>query len=143
MYVYRWERTRELLESFRDHDGSPWDAIQVEYTDPVNGRTAYPTMTFLGQLLRPGESTLPQQQNASQVVIPFHGNGHSIVGGKQLDWEPFDAVAVPGGEWYQHFNGSGSEDANLFVASDEPTLKTLGFYHRQGKTADGEIIMLD
>ena len=52
-------------------------------------------MTFLGQLLRPGESTLPQQQNASQVVIPFHGNGHSIVGGKQFDWEPFDAVAVP------------------------------------------------
>ena len=111
---------RELLESFRDHDGSPWDAIQVEYR-PGKRRTAYPTMTFLGQLLRPGESTLPQQQNASQVVIPFHGKGHSIVGGKQLDWAPFDAVAVPGG-LYQHFNGSGSEDANLFVASDEPTL---------------------
>jgi len=143
MYVYRWNRTRELLESFRDHDGSPWDSVQVEYTDPVNGRTAYPTMTFFGQLLRPGESTLPQQQNASQIFFPFHGKGHSIVGGKRFDWEPFDAVAVPGGEWYQHFNASNTEDANLFIASDEPTLKTLGFYRRQGKTAEGEIVTLD
>ena len=143
MYVYRWDRTRELLESFRDHDGSPWDAIQVEYIDPISGRTAYPTMTFFGQLLRPGESTLPQQQNASQVMFPFHGRGHSIVGGKRFDWKPYDAVAIPGGEWYEHVNGSESEDAILFVASDEPTLKTLGFYRRQGKTQDGETIALD
>ncbi len=143
MYVYRWGRTRELLESYRDHDGSPWDAIQVEYTNPVTGRTVYPTMTFFGQLLRPGERTLPQQRNASQVVFPFHGSGHSIIGGKRFDWEPFDAVAAPGGEWYEHVNGSNSEDAILFVVSDEPTLKTLGFYRRQGKTESGEIVVLD
>lgn len=143
MYVYRWARTRELLESFRDHDGSPWDAIQVEYTDPINGRTAYPTMTFFGELLRPSEHTLPQQQNASQVVIPFHGKGHSIVGGQRFDWVPYDAIAIPGGEWYEHHNGSDSEDAILFAASDEPVLKALGFYQRQGKTAEGEIVALD
>ncbi|MEE2997341.1 MAG: cupin domain-containing protein [Pseudomonadota bacterium] len=143
MYVYRWDQTRNLMESFRDHDGSPWDAIQVEYTDPVNGRTAYPTMTFFGQLLRPGEFTLPQQQNASQVMFPFHGKGYSVVGGRRFDWEPFDAIALPGGEWYQHFNACDKEDASLFVASDEPTLKTLGFYRRQGKTADGEIVTLE
>ena len=40
-------------------------------------------------------------------------------------------------------NGSESEDAILFVASDEPTLKTLGFYRRQGRTQDGETIALD
>ena len=143
MYVYRWDRTRELLESFRDHDGSPWDAIMVEYTDPVSGRTAYPTMTFFGQLLRPGERTLAQQQNASQVVFPFHGKGHSIIGGERFNWEPFDAIAIPGGQWYEHVNGSDGEDAILFVASDEPTLKTLGFFRRQGKNAIGETIALD
>ena len=78
-----------------------------------------------------------------QIFFPFHGKGHSIVGGKRFDWEPFDAVAVPGGEWYQHFNASNTEDANLFIASDETTLKTLGFYRRQGKTAEGEIVTLD
>ena len=143
MYVYRWNKTREMLENFREHEGSPWDAIQVEYTDPVNGRTAYPTMTFFGQMLRPGERTLPQQQNASQVVIPFHGNGHSIVGGKRFDWSPFDAIAIPGGEWYEHANSSDREEATMFSASDEPVLKALGFYKRHGKTQSGEIILLD
>ena len=143
MYVYRWQRTLEMLNAFRDHDGSPWDAIQVEYTDPVSGRTPYPTMTFFGELLRPGEKTLPQQQNASLVCFPFHGKGYSIVGGKRFDWEPFDAIAIPGGEWYEHHNGTDDDDAILFVASDEPTLKKLGFYKRKGKTADGETVALD
>lgn len=142
MYVYRWERTRELLERFRDHDGSPHDGIMVEYTDPTTGRPAYPTMTFFGQLLRPGERTWPQMQTASLVCIPFHGSGHSIVGGQRLDWEPFDAFAVPGGEWCQHVNGSDDEDAILFVASDEPALKALGFYRKQGRNADGGIVPL-
>ena len=87
-------------------------------------------------------STLQQQQNASQIVFPFHGKGHSIVGGQRFDWEPFDAVSLPGGQWYEHVNSSDSEDAVLFVASDEPTLKTLGFYRRQGQTQSGEVVSL-
>lgn len=142
MYVYRWERTRELLHRFRDHDGNPFDGITVEYTDPMSGKTVYPTMTFMGQLLRPGESTLPQQQTASMVCIPFEGNGYSIVGGKRFDWQPNDAIAIPGGEWFEHHNGSDSSDATLFLASDEPTLKTLGLYRRFGKAADGEVVKL-
>lgn len=142
MYVYRWERTRELLERFRDYEGSPYDGILVEYTDPVTGRTAYPTMTFFGQMLRPGERTLPQRQNASLVVFPFEGAGYSMIGGKRLDWEPFDAVAVPGGEWFEHVNTNPGKAAILFVVSDEPTLKTLGFFARHGKTKSGEVVDL-
>jgi len=142
MYVYRWDQTREMLERFRDHDGSPYEGITVEYTDPVTGRPVYPTMTFFGQLLRPGERTRPVMQNASQVCFPFEGSGHSIVAGERLDWQPFDAVAVPGGEWCEHVNGSDAEDAILFTVSDEPTLKALGFYRKQGRTLDGDIVRL-
>lgn len=142
MYVYRWEQTRELLERFRNHEGSAYEGIVVEYTDPTTGKPPYPTMTFLGQLLRPGERTLPLQQNASLVCIPFQGTGHSIVDGRRLDWERFDAFAVPGGAWCEHVNGSDTEDAILFVASDEPTLKTLGFYRKHGRTMDGRTARL-
>jgi gentisate 1,2-dioxygenase len=142
MYVYRWERTRELLEAFRDHDGSPHDGVLVEYIDPTTGRTPYPTMTFFGQMLRQGEHTLAQRSNASMVVIPFEGTGYSMIDGVRIDWEPFDAVAVPGGAWFEHVNTSPRGDAILFVTSDEPTLKTLGFYTRQGKTKSGEIVNL-
>jgi len=142
MYVYRWDQTRALLDRLRGRAGSPHDGVLVEYIDPTTGKAPYPTMTFFGQMLRPGERTLPQRQNASMVMIPFEGSGHSMIGGKRIDWEPFDAVAVPGGEWFEHVNGSSSADAILFVTSDEPTLKTLGFYYRQGKTKNGEIVDL-
>ena len=36
-----------------------------------------------------------------------------------------------------------TDDALLLVASDEPTLKALGFYHREGRTEGGDIVTLD
>ena len=143
MYVYRWDETRSLLESFRDHEGSAWDAIMLEYRDPVTGRTAYPTMTFFGQMLRPGEKALAQKQNASLVCIAFEGAGSTVVDGVRLDWKPFDAFAVPGGTWFHHENASAKDDAVLFVVSDEPTLEALAFQRRHGRTAGGDIVRLD
>jgi len=142
-YVYRWDETRSLLDEFRDHDGSQWDAIQLEYRDPISGRTVVPSMTFFGQLLRPGEKTLPQRQNASLVCIAFEGKGRTVVDDVTMEWEPFDAIAVPGGSWFHHENLSASEDAILFVTSDEPTLRALGFHRRWGKTDGGDIVRLD
>lgn len=51
-------------------------------------------MTFFGQMLRPGEKTLASRQNAILIYTVFEGNGHSIVGGKRFDWEPFDTLSA-------------------------------------------------
>ena len=142
MYVYRYERMRELLERFRDREGDPYEALMVEYVDPTSGRAIYRTMTFFMQMLRPGERTLPLKQSASLVCSPFEGRGRSIVAGKQLEWERFDTFAVPGGSWCEHVNLSDRDPAILFVASDEPTLKALSFYQKHGKTTHGEIVRL-
>lgn len=142
MYVYRWEMMRELLESFRDWDGDPYDALTVEYVDPTNGQPVFKTITFFAQMLRPGERTQPMKQNASLLCAPFEGKGYSMIDGTRLDWEPFDTFAVPGGGWTEHFNASDSEPAILFVASDEPTLKALSLYQKHGRTPAGDIIRL-
>src|SRR5208282_1036608 len=73
MYVYRWEATRELLEDLRSHDGSPYDAIALEYVDPTTGRPVYTTMTFFVQMLRTNERLLPQRQNANRIVTVLEG----------------------------------------------------------------------
>lgn len=142
MYVYRYERVRELLEGFRSREGDPYEALMVEYVDPTTGRAIYKTMTFFMQMLRPGERTLPLKQSASLVCAPFEGRGRSIVAGKQLEWERFDTFVVPGGSWCEHINLSDRDPAILFVASDEPTLKALAFYQKHGKNANGEIVRL-
>ncbi len=142
MYVYRWETMRELLEKFKDWDGSPHEALMVEYVDPTNGRPVFKTMTFFAQMLRPGERTLPMKQNASLLCAPIEGKGYSLVGEARLDWEPFDTFAVPGGHWCEHVNASDHQPALLFVASDEPTLKALSLYQKHGKTESGDVMRL-
>ena len=142
MYVYRWDMMREALERAKSYDGDPHEALMIEYVDPTNGQSIFKTMTFFMQMLRPGEKTLPLKQNASLTVSPFEGNGYSIVGGKRIDWAPFDTMAVPGGEWCEHVNTSDKDPAILFVASDEPTLKALALYQKHGKTKTGETVRL-
>lgn len=142
MYVYRYDMMREALEKFRDWDGDPYEALMIEYVDPTNGLPVFKTITFFMQMLRPGEKTLPLKQSASLVVSPFEGQGHSIVGDKQIAWDRFDTLAVPGGSWCQHVNTSATQPAILFVASDEPALKTLAFYQKHGRNQNGDIVKL-
>ena len=142
MYVYRWEPMRAMLEAHRDRDGDPYEALMVEYVDPTRGGPVFRTMTFYAQMLRPGEKTQPLRQTASLLVSPLEGRGHSIVGESRFDWGPFDTLAVPGGEWCHHVNGSETEPAILFVASDRPALAALGHYRKWGRDAAGDTVRL-
>jgi gentisate 1,2-dioxygenase len=141
MYAYRWEPLRELLEKHKDWDGDPYEALMVEYVDPVAGGPVFKTMTFFAQMLRPGERTRSLRQTASLLVTPFEGGGlgYSVVGGKRFDWKSFDTLAVPGGEWYEHVNESQTRPVILFVGSDEPALRALGLHKKWGRTPDGEV----
>ena len=142
MFVYRWEAMRGLLDHCQDWDGDPYEALMVEYVDPTTGGPVFKTITFFAQMLRPGERTMALKQNASLLCAPIEGRGHSIVGDQRLDWERFDTMAVPGGQWCEHVNASDSEPAVLFVASDEPTLKALALYQKHGRRRNGEVVRL-
>lgn len=142
MFVYRWEMMRELLERHRDWDGDPHDTLTVEYIDPTTGEPVFKTITFLVQMLRPGERSLPVRQTSNLLVAPFEGRGHSIVDGQRFDWKRFDTLAIPGGSWYEHVNGSDKDPVFLFIGSDEPTLKKLALYKKWGRTKDDAVIRL-
>lgn len=142
MYVYRWDAMMEIFERFKDDDGDPYEALMVEYTDPTRGEPVFKTITFFAQMLRPGESTLPLKQTASLLVAPFEGSGYSIIDGERFDWNKFDTIAVPGGSWCEHHNGSDTEPVYMFVASDEPTLKKLSLYKSWGQTREGDMARL-
>jgi gentisate 1,2-dioxygenase len=142
MYVYRWDAMREQLERFKDWDGDPYEALMIEYVDPLTGGPVFKTITFFAQMLRPGERTRPLRQTASLLAAPFQGSGHSIVDGKRFDWNEFDTLAVPGGSWCEHVNGSETEPAILFVASDEPAQKAFGLFRRWGRDASGDVVRM-
>ena len=105
----------------------------IEYVDPTNGQPVFKTITFFMQMLRPGERTQPLEAERQPAGGAVRGQGYSLIGGKRLDWEQFDTFAMPGGEWAEHVNTSDREPAILFVASDEPTLKSLALYQKHGR----------
>jgi gentisate 1,2-dioxygenase len=133
---------REMLERFRSWETDRHEGLMIEYVNPVNGQPVFKTLTFFMMMLRPGERTLPLKQSASLIVAPFEGRGYSQIGDQRIDWERFDTLVVPGASWCEHVNLSDKEPAILFVASDEPTLKALGFYQKHGKTERGDVIRL-
>ncbi len=143
MFVYRWENTERMLRQLRDREASPYEGTLVEFINPVSGGPTYRTMTFFMLLLRPGEKLRPMRQTASQICTAFRGRGSSSVGDKRFDWDEFDTFCIPGGEWYQHANTSKTGDAIVFVSSDEPTLRALGFFLKHGRDHNGDSVVLE
>ncbi|MDA0261924.1 MAG: cupin domain-containing protein, partial [Proteobacteria bacterium] len=138
MYIYRWDNTRATLDRLRDHAGSPFDGILVEYTDPVNGGPVVPTMSFRAQLLRAGETTRTHRHTTNTVYCALEGEGVSEVGGMELEWHRNDVFIVPGWTWHSHIN-RGTADAVLYSVSDAPVHEKLGVYLEQEKSPTGEI----
>ena len=137
MLSYRWDVVRETLSRLKKDEGSPYDGIIVEFVNPASGASVGPTMSICAQLLRPGEKTLSHRHNSNTIYIGAEGQGYSVVGGKRMDWEKHDIVAIPSWHWHEHGNDSKS-DAIIYSVSDSPVIEKLGLYCEERKTRDGK-----
>ena len=130
LMLYSWEQTLEALHDLRNHDGSPYEGISLEYTHAQTGGPVLPTMSCRVQLIRKGEKLKPKRVTGSSVFHVVQGKGRSLVEGQPFDWEKGDIIALP--SWAQHdYAATGSEDAILFSISDRPVIESLGFYREE------------
>ncbi len=141
LFVYRWEQTRAALERLKTYPGSPYEGIIFEYIDPTTGGCVMPTMSFRCQMLRLGEQTQSHRKMASNVYCVLEGEGYTDVEGTRLEWKRNDVFTVPGWLWHEHRN-VGREEAFLYSVTDEPTMRKLGLFREEGRSADGEIRQL-
>ena len=132
-FFYRYAQTRAALERMRTYEGSPYDGLIVEVTDPTTGQSVMPSLSFRAQLLRRGETTRPQRKMASTVYCVIEGRGSSEIGGRRFDWEPNDIFVVPNWAWHRHL--AASEDVVLMSATDEPAMRMLGLYKHEGEAS--------
>ena len=145
MYVYRWEAMRELLESFKDWDGDPHEALNDRVCRPDQRLPVFKTITFFAQMLRPGERTLAAEAERQPAVRADRGPSGLQHGRRAHAWTGRRSTPsrYPGGHWCEHVNASETEPAVLFVASDEPTLKALVASTRSTARHDaGDIVRL-
>lgn len=135
---YEWEPTYEALSRYaKVTDGSPFDGIIMDYTNPLTGGPVMATMGASMQMLRPGEHTKAHRHTGSIMYQVAKGHGYSIINGKRFDWRERDIFCVPSWMFHEHVNGSSSDDACLFSFHDLPVMRALNLYYEEALAENG------
>lgn len=137
LLLYSWDQTWQALNALRDHEGSPFDGVALEYRHPQTGGPVMPTMACLAQLLRPGEHTKAHRHTGSAVFHVVKGEGFTIIDGQRFTWNKGDIFALPPWALHEHANSSASADAVLFSIQDLPVLNALGLYYEETLSENG------
>lgn len=131
LLIYPWSNTWDALSAMRNQEGSPFDGIALEYTNPQTGASALPTIACWVQLLRPGEQLKAHRHTGSAVYYAVQGSGETIIDGQRFPWSKGSVVAVPQWSLHEHANTSATEDAVLFSIQDTPVLQKTGLYYEE------------
>ncbi|MEV6006999.1 cupin domain-containing protein [Streptomyces sp. NPDC051976] len=135
VFGYPWEPTYQaLLDLARATDGSPYDGVIMEYTNPLTGGSVMPTMGAHIQLLRPGQATKAHRHTGSVIYTAAKGRGVSVIAGRRFEWKQGDIFCVPSWAWHEHANLDPSEDACLFSFNDFPVMNALSFTREESYT---------
>ncbi len=137
LLLYSWDQTWEALNALRDHEGSAFDGVALEYRHPQTGGPVLPTMACWAQLLRPSERTKAHRHTGSAVYHVVKGQGSTIIDGQRFIWGKGDIIALPPWAVHEHANASKSEDAVLFSIQDSPVFHALGLYYEEALSENG------
>lgn len=137
LLLYSWSEARGALEGLRKEEGSAYDGIALEYTNPQTAGPVLPTMSCWIQLLRPGERLKAHRHTGSSVYYVAEGSGVTVIDGQAFNWNKGSVIALPPWALHEHANRSTSEDAVLFSMHDTPVLRACGLYHEEALTEYG------
>jgi gentisate 1,2-dioxygenase len=126
---YKWEKTYQVLTRLAaDSQGSPFDGVCVEYTNPTTGGPALATMACFAHLLKPGTHTRAHRHVGSTIYHVISGKGYSVIGGQRFDWEENDTFVVPSWAWHEHL---AQQETCFFSYNDSPLLRPFGLYREE------------
>jgi 1-hydroxy-2-naphthoate dioxygenase len=128
---YAWKDVEPQLRALADSPGNPYDAVALEYVNPITGGPTLATLSCWIQLLRPGERTKKHRHTSSAVYFVVGGEGTTVVGDKAMEWTTHDSFAVPNWAWHEHSNRSKTDDALLFSVNDIPVVSAFNLYREE------------
>ncbi len=85
----------------------------ISHPDTGTGNGLAPGTQVTLNVMLPGERTAPIRHNSSQVNFCIRGGGHSVIGGKRIDFEQYDVWNTPSGAVYEHFNDTKETQVRL------------------------------
>lgn len=130
-FHYRWTDTESVLKAHANAAGDPFDAILLEYQNPVSGGHTLPTLSCRIQMIRPGERTKSHRHTGVTVYHTVSGRGAVTIDGTRHTIGPRDCFFIPSWQYHHFENSEGSEPFILFSMSDRPVLDALGLYFEE------------
>lgn len=126
LFWYPYERTREALETLKaGQDCHPCWGYKLQYTNPVTGGWAMPTIGTFMQLLPRGFKGRDYRSTDSTVYAVVEGNGRCLVEGKAFEFGPRDVFVCPS---WRPYRLEADEQAVLFSFSDRPVQQALDLW---------------
>ncbi|WP_233250144.1 gentisate 1,2-dioxygenase [Limnohabitans sp. MMS-10A-160] len=129
LFWYPYERTREALETLRDQDDAHvcW-GHKLQYTNPVTGDWAIPTMGTFMQMLPSGFRGKPYQSTDSTVYAVVEGRGRCVINGQAMEFGPKDVFVCPS---WMPYTLEADEQSVLFSYSDRPVQQALDLWREK------------
>lgn len=129
LFWYPYERTREALETLKKHsDPNPFWGHKLQYTNPVTGKSAMPSIATFMQLLPAGFRGKTYRSTDSTVYAVVEGKGRCVIGGQTLVFGPKDVFVCPSWMPYQL---EADDETVLFSYSDRPVQQALDLWREQ------------
>ena len=132
---YKFAQTYDALSRLsRETEGSPFDGICLEYTNPQTGGPAMASMACYASLFPSGTHTRAHRHTGGVVYHVITGSGYSIIDGVRYDWGAKDTFVVPSWSYHEHV---ANEESVVFWYTDTPVLEPLGLYREQPYEENG------
>jgi gentisate 1,2-dioxygenase len=126
LFWYPYERTREALHTLSaGHEPHPCWGHKLQYTNPVTGGWAMPTIGSFMQLLPQGFKGKAYRSTDSTVHAVVEGRGRCIVNGETLAFGPRDVFVCPS---WMPYRLEADDQSVLFSFSDRPVQQALDLW---------------
>ncbi|MFD0616194.1 cupin domain-containing protein [Paenibacillus sp. GCM10027629] len=127
---YKWNQTRQALDSLGEFEPDMYDGHAVEYINPSTGSTSHPNIASWIQKLPAGFAGKAHRHTHATIYHVFKGSGYSVINGVKFSWSQGDFFVVPNWAWHEHVNTS-SADAYLFSCSDLPVMEKFNLQREE------------
>jgi gentisate 1,2-dioxygenase len=129
IFNYPYDRSRESLDMLsRDQEVDPCHGFKMQFTNPLTGGHAMPTIAAFIQLLPAKFKSQPWRSTDGTVYSVVEGGGKVTIGSESYEFEPRDTFVVP--SWTPvKFEATG--ETVLFSFSDRPGQEAMGLYREK------------
>src|SRR2546423_648471 len=129
IFNYPYERSREALALLaKDQDPDPCHGWKMQFTNPLTGGHAMPTIAAFIQLLPKGMRTKAYRCTDGTIFSVVEGAGSAKIGAERFDFEPRDTFVVPS---WATLEIEARDQTVLFSFSDRPGQEAMGLWREK------------